>query len=323
MKKVGTKKSAVESISAAAQAMKKVGTKKSAVEKVTDAIIKKLEEGTAPWSKPWSGGDSGRPKNFFTKKPYRGFNVLMLSWAGYDCPYWATFKQIAEKGGSVKGQKSTPIVFWGKTKEKKNAEGKVTKESYSFVQYYNVFNLEQTTGLDYEAPVQPDNQWDGIAEAEKIVEKYVGDLFGPKVRHQEARAYYVPSRDFVNMPKRNLFAKGEEYYSTLFHELGHSTGHEDRLNRKTLVDATYFGSTNYSKEELVAEFTAAMLCGISGIENTIDNSAAYVAGWLGKLKNDRGMIISAASKAQYAVDHILGGTAPALEEEEKVAEKTA
>jgi antirestriction protein ArdC len=113
---------------------------------------------------------------------------------------------------------------------------------------------------------------------------------------------------------RGLFPKIEHYYSVLFHELTHSTGHWQRLHRQTLTDLCPFGSTNYSKEELVAEMGAAFLCGIAGIANeTVDNSAAYIQSWLTKLKNDTRLIILAAAQAQKAADYILGNTA--LEEE--------
>jgi antirestriction protein ArdC len=113
--------------------------------------------------------------------------------------------------------------------------------------------------------------------------------------------------DTVNMPKPKLFDGPEEYYSTLFHELTHSTGHARRLNRQTLTDLCPFGSTNYSKEELVAEMGAAFLCGVSGIENlTVDNSAAYVASWLRVLRNDKHLVILAAAQAQRAADFIQG-----------------
>jgi antirestriction protein ArdC len=109
------------------------------------------------------------------------------------------------------------------------------------------------------------------------------------------------------MPKRHLFQSAEAYFSTLFHEMTHSTGHEKRLNRPTLTDLCPFGSTNYSLEELVAEMGAAFLCGLTGVENnTIDNSAAYLKGWLGKLKNDTKLLIQAAANAQRAVDYITG-----------------
>jgi antirestriction protein ArdC len=97
----------------------------------------------------------------------------------------------------------------------------------------------------------------------------------------------------------------EFFYSVLFHELGHSTGHKSRLARKDFCEAS-FGSETYSKEELVAEMTAAFLCGVNQIElKTIDNSAAYIKSWLKKLKDDPKMVVLAAAQAQKAADYIL------------------
>src|SRR5205823_1133642 len=129
----------------------------------------------------------------------------------------------------------------------------------------------------------------------------------PALRHGEARAYYQPLPDMVNMPERRLFPKAEHYYSVLFHELTHSTGHASRLDRATLRDLLAFGDTNYSKEELCAEMGAAYLCGVAGIANeTVDNSAAYIQGWLSKLRNDTKILVQAAAQAQKAADYILG-----------------
>ena len=267
---------------------------------VTDSIIQKLEEGTLPWKRPWAGGESGMPANFISKKTYRGFNVFALALQGRGNPYWLTRNQINQQGGEIrKGEKYTPIIFWGKK------ENKETGKEYSFQRFYQVWNLEQVNGIDYQEPVTDPNEWSPIKSAELIAEGY---HLGPKVQNGEPKAYYVPSRDVINMPKRELFENPEGYYATLFHEMGHSTGHKNRLNRDTLTDLCAFGSTNYSKEELVAEFSASMLCGISGIENgVLDNSAAYIAGWLKRLRDDRQMIVSACAQAQKGVDYILKG----------------
>src|SRR5262249_20815053 len=129
----------------------------------------------------------------------------------------------------------------------------------------------------------------------------------PEIRHDEARAYYRPAADIVNMPARGFFPRVEHYYSILFHELTHSTEHASRLDRATLRDLLAFGDTNYSKEELCAEMGAAYLCGVAGIVNeTVTNSAAYIAGWLSKLRNDKKLLVQAAAQAQKAADFILG-----------------
>lgn len=112
------------------------------------------------------------------------------------------------------------------------------------------------------------------------------------------------------MPARGLFHSSEEHYSTLFHELAHSTGHAKRLHRENFDNPVSFGSESYSKEELIAEMTAAMLCGIAGIEpKTLENSAAYLKTWIARLKSDSRLLVSAASQAQKAADFIQGKAA--------------
>ena len=130
----------------------------------------------------------------------------------------------------------------------------------------------------------------------------------PEIVHAGDKAYYSPTTDRITMPPRGLFENGEEYWSTLWHEEGHAVGHPRRLNRESIKEAAPFGSAIYSVEEIVAEMTAAYLCGITGIENrTIDNSAAYIAGWVKQLRDQPKLIIHAAAQAQRACDYILNG----------------
>ena len=129
----------------------------------------------------------------------------------------------------------------------------------------------------------------------------------PTITHGNQIAAYSASIDTVMMPNRNQFHRVEGYYSTLFHELVHSTGHRNRLHRPAVHDIN-FGSEKYSKEELIAEIGAAFLCGHTGIENqkTLENTSAYVKSWVEKLENDKKLIVTAASAAQKAVDYIVG-----------------
>jgi antirestriction protein ArdC len=173
------------------------------------------------------------------------------------------------------------------------------------VRYYRVFNLAQCEGI--KDPDIPPASYPGLQPID-AAEKFIGEYpDSPKIVQKGDKAYYVPSEDTIYVPKLNRYKIREEYYSTLYHELVHSTGHEKRLGRKTLTELCPFGSTNYSREELVAEMGAAILCGEAGIENgTIDNSASYIAGWLKRLQDDRGLVVLAAAQAQKAVDLILG-----------------
>ncbi len=245
---------------------------------ITDTIIKKLEEGTVPWHMPWS---SDGPRNLISGKAYRGINVFLLGSLGYMSPYWLTFKQAQSLGGHVnKGEKSVPVVFW-KTwsqMETDSDTGKHEKVSRFVLRYYRVFNLEQCTLPAEEIP-QADptlKSFDPIPKAESVVTAMPN---APEITHQSHRACYSPILDIVNMPKAESFDAPENYYSTLFHELTHSTGHGSRLDRKGITDPVRFGSHDYSKEELVAEMGAAFLSGHCGIEDRIlDNSAAYIQG---------------------------------------------
>lgn len=170
--------------------------------------------------------------------------------------------------------------------------------------YSNVFNLSQTEGIDLpESALQRTRTNDPIEECERIV----AGMPNPPAFEQSDKAWYAPSRDVVGMPSIGLFRSSEEYYSTFFHELTHSTGHKSRVGREGFESVQSFGSESYSREELVAEVGAAMLCGVTGIENrTIENSAAYLKTWIERLKSDSRLIVGAASAAQRAADYILG-----------------
>ncbi len=263
---------------------------------ITDRIVSELQKGTIPWRKPWGGPDQ-EPRNLQSRKPYRGVNVFLLGCQGFESPYWVTFKQAQGMGGHVrKGEHGSPVVFW-KWLEKRDAETGELKR-VPMLRYYTTFNVEQTEGIPYPKPEL--RTFCPIQEAEGIVASYPN---APAVEHGGGRAFYVPSRDRIKLPLRESFHSDAEYYSTLFHEMGHSTGHASRLNRKTLTDAAMFGDHNYSREELVAEMTAAFLCGCSGIEqSTLENSAAYLRGWVRVLRGEARLVVQAAA-------HSIGGTA--------------
>jgi antirestriction protein ArdC len=269
---------------------------------VTEQVIKQLESGVAPWRKPWR---TESPVNLISGKAYRGLNVFMLATQGYESRYWLTFNQANKLGGHVKkGEKSTLVVFWhvGEEKTIRKTDGTDRKSKPFLLRYYNVFNLCQTDGiaerlgLGNASPRVP-----SIEQCEAIV---TGMPNRPAFE-QSDRAWYRPSNDTVGMPARGLFNSAEEYYSTLFHELTHSTGHASRVGREGIENLNSFGSESYSKEELVAEMGAAMLCGVTGIEQaTIQNSASYLKAWIERLRSDSKLLISAASQAQKACDYI-------------------
>ncbi|MCY4644085.1 MAG: zincin-like metallopeptidase domain-containing protein [Bacteriovoracales bacterium] len=284
-------------------------------ERVTNLIIEKMETGTVPWKRPWSGSTAklGQHQNALSGKVYRGANAILAYLSGHDSPYWLTFNQAKERGGNIKkGEKGTTILYWHFPKEeegKGNDEGK-KKECLPFVRYYTVFNARQIEGikcLEKKERQEEGEKGDALKfnaneKAEELIGRYRN---APEVCHKRQRAYYDRTLDLINMPRKESFKSVEEYYSTLFHELAHSTGHQNRLKRKSLLDIRTSGDHAYSKEELVAEISAAFLSSMAGIETkVIDNQTAYINGWLKKLKKDSKLFIHAAQCAQKAVDYI-------------------
>jgi antirestriction protein ArdC len=274
----------------------------SVYEIVTGRILAELEKGQVPWRKPWR---TLPPANLISKKPYRGINVFLLALTGYGSQYWLTYRQARALGGNVrKGEHGTKIVFWKfDTYETETADGESEERKSAFLRYYTVFNLEQTEGLKTLLALPPAFP---IESAEAIVK----GMPNPPAFEQDAQAAYIPSRDTVTMPSRTAFDSQTEYYSTLFHELTHSTGHAKRLAREGFDTPQKFGSESYSREELIAEMGSAMLCGVAGIEqSTLANSAAYLKTWIERLKSDSRLVVSAASAAQKAADYIRGESA--------------
>ncbi len=272
---------------------------------VTDRMVELLERGTVPWNKPWVGSSGFEfPMNFKTKHLYRGVNVFLLSAMGYSSRYWLSFKQAKELGGKVqKGEKGTPVIFWKKLEVEDRETG--DPKEVPLLRYYMVFNLDQIQGI--QAPDAPEpvvNKFNPIERAEAIITDMPNP---PEIVHNQPRAFYNPQQDRVNLPRPELFSNSKYYYSTAFHELIHSTGHEKRLNRKPSTVLRRFGDKEYSREELVAEMGATFLCALAGIEQeTIENQAAYIQNWIQVLKGSPRLAVQAASSAQAAADYILG-----------------
>jgi len=283
--------------------------KRNVYAEVTDRIVAALEGGTVPWRRPWS--ETGGPRSL-DNRPYRGINIFLLELMGYGDPRWGTFNAVKRHGGSVrKGEKGTRVILW-KPVKREVPEGDERPAAYLLLRDYVVFNAEQCDGLPELETVEATSTPNELAD--EIVAEYT--YGGPIVQYGKSGAYYDPHNDRVGMPARESFVSDDAHYSTLFHELVHSTGHETRLKR---IEKALFGSDPYSREELVAEMGAAMLCGITGIDNQ-DQSAAYIEGWLKPLKNDVKLVIQAAAKAQKAVDLMIGTT---FETETETTEATA
>ena len=272
-------------------------------EVITERILAQLESGVIPWRRPWEQVES---KNVATGKKYRGINAITLPGG-----FFGTFAQVKALGGHVKkGVHGFPVVFFsfpsGKEGEEEHEEETEKKgRTAPIIRYYHVFRIEDCEGIDLTQFKAEEGNPSSIEAAEAIV---MGMQSRPKIVEKSGKeAFYCPSTDTVQIPSRSQFPKIEEFYSTLFHELSHSTGHADRLGRKTLTELAAFGSANYGKEELVAEFGASFLCGEARIDNTtVKNSASYIDSWKKAIKADSKLVLQAAGLGQKAADYILG-----------------
>lgn len=270
-------------------------------EMVTDRVISALESGNIPWEKPWGGCRSGA-YNFITRKSYSLMNQMLLKHRGA----YGTFKQWTEKGGKIrKGEKSEIVVFWKfQIVEEENEDGEKEEKKIPILKYYNVFHISQVEGVTVKEEELPEVE--PIESAEKIKREYVEREHIRILEYTTNEAFYSPAGDFIQVPERGQYRDVNEFYSTLYHEMVHSTGHKSRLNR--LERDAHFGNEIYSKEELVAELGAAFLMNLLGIETkkTFRNSTAYIQNWIQALKNDPRFVVSAAGKAEKAVHYIMG-----------------
>lgn len=275
-------------------------------ELVTNRIIEQLENNIVPWEKPWSGTIDGA-FNRVSKKPYSILNQMLLK---YDNEY-ASFKQWKDLGGHIrKGEKSEIVVFWKMypIKEKQDDGTEIIK-TIPLLKYINVFHISQVDGVE---PLKQKVTHDiePIDKAEKILNDY-WNRENITIEHVKGdKAFYSPMFDKIQLPLFEQFKQSEEYYSVAFHESVHSTMKTSRCNRQEdrKGKVVSFGSEEYSKEELVGEVGSAQLMNIVGIETTksFRNSTAYIQSWLKVLRNDNKFIVSASSKAEKAVNYILG-----------------
>ena len=281
---------------------------------ITGRIIDMIESGVLDWKKGWDV--RMMPRSYARGRKYSGINLMMLypvSMRGkiripYRSPYWLTFNDVQKIGGRIKeGERSRPVIFWKPTYtdvreiDTETGEEKVVQKKRGLIlRYYNVWNWEQTEGIA-EKPI-PTPAGAGVNEG--------GEGFLKNLPAQpqilDGSPGYIPTIDIITMPPRSDFHNTNAYYETLFHEVTHWTGHKSRLNRA--FDSS-FGSDKYAREELVAELGASFICSIAGIEQEVDkNHAAYIQGWLKRLKEDPRLIIVAAGKACQAVDWCMGIT---------------
>ena len=265
----------------------------SVYEIITDRIIDRIKSGSLNWRKTWN---MAPPMNYVSNKPYSGVNFFMLS--GEGSPYWLTFKQAKEQGGSVKkGARGFPVCFF-KPKVTVNEETGEEKKSVMF-RYYTVFNSSQCEGLPEKIAPGP------VIRPREDIEKLVA-THNPKL--SRGSPAYCPSKDEIFMPGKTEFDNVDWYWRIFFHELTHWTGHETRLAREGVMKVSLFGSETYSKEELVAELGSAFLSSRFGLESQEEQEASYIQSWIQPLKEDPTMIVQAAARASKAVEFIAGST---------------
>lgn len=277
--------------------------------RITNQIIAQLEAGARPWSQPWKAGASVSRPLRHDGTPYNGINVVLL-WAeaadrGYSRSTWMTFRQALALGAHVrKGERGATVVYASQiVRDGEDQTGDDVERRIPFLKAYTVFNVDQIEDLPdrYGASetliINPDER---IAR----IDAFFANC-GAEVRHGGGCAYYEPGPDHVQMPPFECFESADGYYSTLGHEMTHWTRHATRLDRD--FGRQRFGDPGYAREELVAELGAAFLCANLGLTlEPREDHAAYIANWLQVLKDDKRFIVSAASHAQKAVDHLHG-----------------
>ena len=304
---------------------------------VNDIVLEGLKRDGMKWFMPWKPGEEFQPMNHSSKTYYKGFNVFMLNavmtYERYEFNQWLTYKQCKANGGQVnKGEKSTQIYFWkigyfdqktekylsDKEIKKANLSEKIVvdgttqnryKKTFS-VRYYNVFNVAQCDGID---PIVFDQSEitkanEPIKVADDLAKSYVDRDGKLRLEHLQDRAFYNVNRDMVNMPKLESFVDSDSYYKVLFHELAHSTGHKDRMDRKSLTEVSNWGDNTYAKEELVAEISAMYISGMLGLDpkDCDQNSVAYIKGWCKHLSDKPKECLYAMQQATKVVAYIQG-----------------
>ncbi len=299
---------------------------------VTDRIITMLENGVAPWQKPWNPADASldMPTNPTTGKPYRGGNAIHLMATGlsrgYGDPRWMTYKQAAALTWQVrKGEKGTQIEFWevrtgrdtrSQSVREGDSDGHQPADEHDeprgnrlIHRVYTVFNARQIEGIPEWTP-KDRSVFEVVEAAEQILNNC-----GATVRHDQAdRAFYNRSSDSIHLPPKHAFKDAASYYGTALHEAAHSSGHPSRLNRATLTESYRFGDVSYAKEELRAELASVFLAAERGIPHDPEQHAAYVGSWIKTLKEDKHEIFRAARDASRAADFLL-----ALERDRSIA----
>lgn len=290
--------------------------RKDPYQAITDKIVAAMQQGVCPWHKPWKTDGVGYISHS-TGRSYSMLNQILLLADGKQPGEYITFKQVKEAGGSVKkGAKGTTVYFWKRLSYidtfVDDDGNEVTQEHNPiYLKGYTVFALNDTEGVNpkYITTQEDADDVEPIESAEQIVKAYYNADGAPALHICNTdKAFYTPTPDAVMMPNANQFETAEAYYSTLFHETVHSTGHDSRLGRHKVNKVMRFGSNDYSREELVAEIGAAYLCSRAGIDcdKVFNNSVAYLQGWIKHLTDKPREFATAAAQAEKAVRYILG-----------------
>jgi len=307
----------------------KTVSKNRAYSKIADQLIEMIEStGLLPWEMPYAVSKGSQDRSIHGR-PYTGVNRFTLNAfrriRGYKSPVWLTFNQVKKSGWRLKDAKGMGIhvIGWFQARSSRKEDDdhddedqlKLFGSGRLYPRTWAVFNGDLIEGDGFDPqnidPVVADPSWDQVESAEAIIHRY-RELGGPSIHHSPETTIpcYSPGRDSVHMPPRTAFNLADGYYGVMFHELGHSTGHQSRLNRKTLTDISRFGDHSYSREELVAEFSSAFLMGHAGFtarRERMENHAAYLKSWVRKLKEYPRELSIGAQQAEKSVAWILGG----------------
>lgn len=287
-------------------------------ELATAKILELMENNENPWTKPWITRGLNQQKNLSSLRPYAGLNALLLAMENQSTDYWITYKQAQELGMQVrKGEKSALIVGWFKSSYKSKDESdegdgddETPSRSGLCCRYFRVFNLSQLDNVPASLMTKakrPDIVpflTGTVPAAEQVIEQTKA-----KINFGVEQACYRPSADEIYMPDRDRFAETSEFYSTIFHEIGHWTGHSKRLCRAELTKGILFASKSYSQEELCAEMTSVYVCSSLNIssDSALRNSSAYIKNWMKFLKDNPKAFVIACQQAQKAADYIMKG----------------
>lgn len=279
---------------------------KKFAEVLTQSLITRIKTIQGDWTRPWFDNPGLEPRNL-DGKPYKGLNKLLLSLVdgGREIPVYMTFLRAKEEGVSVlSGEKSLPVQYASQLAFHQVTRKSLPMDKYKklsveeqgeykvvfIMKHFNVFNVDQTNMKE----VKPELYKKLLNGEKREIRELEGELANPLMTllvengwcvpiHQDQvnRAYYNPTSDSIHLPGRGYFKSDDYFLSTMLHEVAHSTGHPDRLNRDI---GDFFGSQSYSREELVAELSSAVVGQTYGVSKTIlENNACYLESWLSNI----------------------------------------